>query len=327
MNIPKVTVIMPAYNEELYIGEAIDSVLNQTYSNFELFVVNDGSTDRTAEIVRNYRDPRVRLINNPENIGLPRSRNVALDQVQTEFVALLDADDISLPHRLKRQVEIFEKSPDLALLGGNAYVIDKYGEKLGEPIRKWSGRDTVRTRLFFYNAFINSTAMFRTQVYREMGGYQNYAIAEDFEFFARIARCYPVDNLNEFLIKYRVHGNNMTVTKAGNLVGCLKGIGRLQLEQLNLEAEDGYAEMLYFAREDRFRIPEILKFYVSLKDANDRLGIYPRYKFREILFEEWYRVSWKKKTSILHFLQLFFQKDLFQWGVFRKKFMKKMMNF
>jgi glycosyltransferase involved in cell wall biosynthesis len=125
---PKVSVVMSVYNGEKYLCEAIDSILNQTFENFEFLIVNDGSTDRTLEILQSYRDPRIKVINNERNIGLTASLNKGLKIAKGEYVARMDADDVSFPHRLEQQKAFLDRNPRVAMVGSWAEVIDESGK-------------------------------------------------------------------------------------------------------------------------------------------------------------------------------------------------------
>ncbi|HKQ33129.1 MAG TPA: glycosyltransferase family A protein, partial [Thermodesulfobacteriota bacterium] len=114
---PKVTVLMTVYNGEKFLNEAIDGILNQTFRDFEFLIINDGSTDGSREIIKSYKDPRINLVDNESNIGLTASLNRGLSLAGGEYIARQDADDISLPERLEKQISILERNPDIALLG------------------------------------------------------------------------------------------------------------------------------------------------------------------------------------------------------------------
>ena len=114
---PKLSVIMPAYNAEKYIGEAIESILNQTFTDFEFIIIDDGSSDHTADIIKGFHDERIRFIQNEKNSGVANTLNKGLELSQGEYIARMDADDISLPARFEKQVAFMEANPDVAVVG------------------------------------------------------------------------------------------------------------------------------------------------------------------------------------------------------------------
>lgn len=208
---PKVTVLMSTYNREGYIREAIESVLAQTFQEFEFLIVNDGSVDRSREIILSYQDSRIRLIENNQNLGIPRSLNKGLNLAQGELVARLDSDDILEPERLARQVAFLEANPETALVGSGYQEIDKEGNLLGEYELPCDSTE-LRWGLLFYTPFLSSSIMFRRAILQSVGLYnENFPYAQDHELWVRIAQFSPVANLNECLVKYRVHPSSITL--------------------------------------------------------------------------------------------------------------------
>ena len=209
MTAPKVTVLMPAYNAAKYIGESIQSVLDQTYSDWELLIVNDGSTDNTVEIVESYSDPRIRLLNNPENLRLIKTLNRGLAEARGEFIARLDADDLASPGRLKLQVKALDDDQNLALVGGCSNVIDESGRLIrrGEDTFVPLGADALRWASVFFNPFRHSAVTFRRSVvWGELAGYPEDAKdLEDYALWTKVLERYDAINLPEVLCDYRVH--------------------------------------------------------------------------------------------------------------------------
>jgi glycosyltransferase involved in cell wall biosynthesis len=209
---PKITVLMPAYNAGKYIGEAIQSVLNQSYSDWELLIVNDGSTDDTVEIVESYDDSRIRLLNNPENLRLIKTLNRGLEEARGELIARLDADDLATPLRLELQVAALEAHPELVMVGGRSNVIDSTGACLhrGEDRFLPSSPGAIRLASMFFNPFRHSAVTFRRATILELGGYpatmQN---VEDFALWSRLIDKYDTVNLDDVVCDYRQHGESV----------------------------------------------------------------------------------------------------------------------
>jgi glycosyltransferase involved in cell wall biosynthesis len=211
---PKVSVVMPVYNGELYLREAIDSILNQTFSDFEFIAIDDGSTDRSVEIIRSYTDPRLRLVANPVNQGLRFVANQVNNLAKAEYIARMDCDDISLPQRLAKQVEYLDRHPDIAVIGGQSIYIDTNGKVTDNqdiyqaPIDPSSMKWTAS----YECPFVNPTVMYRKQILCvELGGYDETAtFAEDYEIWLRLLKNnYQGANLPDLLVKYRINPNSM----------------------------------------------------------------------------------------------------------------------
>ena len=209
---PKVTVLMPAYNAGKYIAESIQSIINQTYGNWELLIVNDGSTDNTVEVVNSFNDPRIRLLNNPENLRLIKTLNRGLEEAKGEYIARLDSDDNATPNRLQLQVDALDADPDLALVGGRSNVINAQGKLItrGEDAFLPSSSEAIRFALMFFNPFRHSAVTFRRDVVRSLGGYplkmQN---VEDFGLWCQLTRNHRTQNLIETVCDYRVHDESV----------------------------------------------------------------------------------------------------------------------
>jgi glycosyltransferase involved in cell wall biosynthesis len=209
----KVTVLMAVYNGERYLREAIDSILHQTFQDFELTIVNDGSVDRTAEIISSYNDPRIQLIHNDRNLGLTKSLNKGLKLARGQFVARQDADDISEPERLAKQVDFLEAHPDIALLGTFYQEIDDLGKKVSEHTLPCDCTK-IRWDLLFYTPFVHSSVMFRKSIVIEKIGLynENFSYAQDYDYWCRIALSLKVANLSVCLLRYRLNPASMTAT-------------------------------------------------------------------------------------------------------------------
>jgi glycosyltransferase involved in cell wall biosynthesis len=209
----KVTVLMAVYNGQHYLRDAIDSLLAQTFRDFELLIINDGSTDSTQAIIQSYDDPRIRLVNNEQNLGLARSLNRGLGLAQGELIARQDADDISEPERLARQVAFLDASPEVVLAGTWYREIDAQGVPTGQG-RLPCDHTQIRWHLLFYCPFVHSAVMLRKSVVLEQIGFYNekMSYSMDYELWLRIAQRLPVANLNEYLVRVRVNPHSMTET-------------------------------------------------------------------------------------------------------------------
>jgi len=222
MSSPRVSVVMSVYNGAAFLGEAIESVLAQTFSDFELLAVNDGSTDDTGDILGRYAaDSRLRVLTNPQNAGLTRSLNQALAVATGELVARQDADDRSLPHRFRRQVEFMDANPAIALLGSDVRLIDHKGRprlrRAGYRARTPLG---ARWQLLFENPFIHTAVMFRRGVVVDrLGGYdETHPLSQDFELWSRLMAGFDACNLGEVLLDHRTHRQSISGRRDAGII-------------------------------------------------------------------------------------------------------------
>ena len=210
-NNPEISVIMSVYNGERYLREAIESILNQTFKDFEFIIIDDGSTDRTPEILREYakKDERIKIITNPKNIGLTKSLNKAIKKAKGEYIARMDADDIAMPERLKKQIEFMEKNPEVGLLGTAYYEMNSKGEIVGDKLFPTSNKK-LKKILIKYNPFFHASVMVRKEVFNRVGPYdKNIPKAQDYELWFRIAQNYKIANLSSLLMKRRYSGEKI----------------------------------------------------------------------------------------------------------------------
>jgi glycosyltransferase involved in cell wall biosynthesis len=212
---PFVTVLMSVYNGEWYLGEAIGSILNQTFSDFEFLIINDASKDHSREIILSYPDPRIRLIDNEANIGLTRSLNKGLEIARGKYIARMDADDISMPERLNKQVRFMEDNPEIHVLGSWAWVIDENGKITGE-LKTLTDFDMLFVEVFLSNPIVHSSTLMRTHFVKKIGGYdERFERTQDYDLWVRvIANGGKILNVPKFLLKYRNHLENVSTKKS-----------------------------------------------------------------------------------------------------------------
>lgn len=212
MNNPKVSVLMCVYNCEKYLREAMDSVLSQTFNDFEFIIINDGSTDNSKSILESYSDRRIRLFNN-SNKGLTKSLNEGIGYSRGEYIARMDADDISFSERLKKQVDFLESNKDVAMCGTWAEFINTRGEYITDYKTPVSDSDILK-ELIFHNPFVHPSVMIRKEIFEKVGLYdENFRFAQDYELWTRIVTKYKTTNIPEKLLKYRLLKEGITKSK------------------------------------------------------------------------------------------------------------------
>lgn len=207
---PAVSILMPVHNGRPFLIEALDDLLAQTFADFELIAVDDGSTDGTSFILESYAssDDRITIIRNDDNIGLPRALNRGLEACRAPLVARADADDRYPPDRLMRQVDFLRAHPEVGLLSCGVHKITAEGERF-KRVRFPLKDSHIRIRELFVNSFSHPGVMFRTELVRSLGGYNpDYWTAEDAELWARLKSHTRMANVAEPLVTYRKHGSS-----------------------------------------------------------------------------------------------------------------------
>jgi len=201
---PLVSVVLPVYNCEQYLGEAIESILSQTFASFEFIIIDDGSKDRSAEVMKEFQDDRIRIVQQP-NQGLAATLNRGIALARGQYIARQDQDDLSYPERLARQVAHMEAHPDCVLLGTWAQILE-----VDRPVDRFHRHPVdeaeLRYLMLFNNPFVHSSVMLRKEAVQQVGGYTTdpeRQPPEDFELWSRLSRVGQVANIGEVLLAYR----------------------------------------------------------------------------------------------------------------------------
>ncbi|OOV20926.1 hypothetical protein BXU11_17170 [Flavobacterium sp. LM5] len=195
----EITVFIALFNSENYISDTIKSVLNQTFTNYEILIINDASTDNSVAIVENFNSKRIRLVHNSENKGICFTRQRGVEEAKGKYIAILDADDIAEKNRLQIQYDFLEQNQEFAVCGTNTKFIDENSNPLQDEFIVNTNYDEIKLKLLFANQFINSSVLIRKSAIEEIGGYKRHA-AEDYDLFVRLAKnCLKSLTLDQYL--------------------------------------------------------------------------------------------------------------------------------
>jgi glycosyltransferase involved in cell wall biosynthesis len=238
-NPPIVSVVMAVYNSERYLEEAIQSILNQTFRDFELIIIDDGSTDKSTEILKKYAglDTRIRLVTH-ENKGLTKSLNVGLSMARGEFIARMDGDDVADLSRFAKQLNAFKRDSNLVLLGSEVELITEDGFPLG-PRGQPSEEVEIRRRLLQGDSGVvtHPAVMFRANVAQSIGGYdERFSTTQDLDLFLKLSELGTIGNLPETLLQWRQHEKSVNRTKSNTWAAMKRlavaaAIGRIGVER------------------------------------------------------------------------------------------------
>ena len=306
---PKVTVVIPAYNREKYIAAAIDSILRQSFPHFELLLLDDGSTDESVAIMRTYTDPRVRVVCNETNLGVPKTRNRGLELARGEYIAMLDSDDYAYPERLARQVAFLDRHQDYAVVGSWVSVMkeQRSPKKIGIlPV----SADDVRARLLFHCSLSQASIMARTAVLQDYKYREQYVVCEDFDLWMRLAKTYKLANVPEFLVCRRMHAGRITYEKAPMVRATKRQLFATQLAELGMKFSDSELDrhFLLLRMKSAQGTPDLSYLEWAegwlrrLQEANQRSGCYPQPAFSQVLAEVWLAVCWQTAARIGFFV-------------------------
>lgn len=277
-----ISVLLPVYNCQEYIYEAVQSILNQTYSNFELIIIDDCSTDNTVKIIKEFNDERIRLVVKEKNSGYTDSLNYAVTISNGEFIARMDGDDISLPERFAKQINFFETNADALVCGTAIQIIDSH-----KILKHPTSNDEIKVKLCFSNSFYHPTMMFKRQVLVDNKYDKNFEPAEDYDLWTKLIFKMKMFNLDEVLLNYRVHANQISNYKQEMQLNS-GAISQLRMFQILFETKVIDFELFKIAFKEQptsstSDLKRALHFFNEIKSNNKRLKIYSEIKFENQL--------------------------------------------
>jgi len=301
---PAVTVLMPVYNGAVYLRQSIESILSQSFSSFEFLIVDDCSNDDSAAIAASYPDKRMRVVRSPNRLGICGALNLGLSQSLGKYVARMDADDISRPDRLEKQVLLMKGNDRLGFCGSWAL---RFGEGQGRFVQKMpTGHENIRAHLLFDNPIVHSSVMLRRSVlerhslrYRE-----EFRNAEDYDLWTRMIEHCRADNIPDTLLEYRVHSASVTLEASGRMDAQACKILKLLFANLGVDLSDD--ELLFHRYISTNRLPagwnrklfEKAEHWLRhLLEENDRAGRYERNAFKQAVAAVWFSVCYLSLAS------------------------------
>jgi glycosyltransferase involved in cell wall biosynthesis len=279
---PLVSVLMTSYNTEKFIGQAIQSMVDQTYTNWELLVADDCSTDNTRHVIAQFKDHRIKIFHNEKNLHYLRTRNKLISHVQGDFIALLDSDDIYKPEKITLQVNAFLQDQTLGMCGTLVGYMSKNGEPLSTIDEKPGTYEEVLKTIRTSMAFTGSSIMVKTSVWKEIGGYRDFFNGlgyEDYDFTSRIVEKHKSINILKPLYLYRQYPES--TSRKDILFNPFKLNGHLLIQHFIHEREQYGIDSL-----DKNDIPAIIDFVVK---KNQPYVEDPSLIYRELMWSSLHR--------------------------------------
>ncbi|MBI4833572.1 MAG: glycosyltransferase [Planctomycetes bacterium] len=249
--VPLVTVIMPTYNHGQFIGEAVESVLNQTYKNIELIIIDNYSEDNTEKIVSSFKDTRIKYFKLRNNGVIAASRNEGVRKATGRYIAFLDSDDIWLPFKLERQLNFLEENKDVGLVYGRAEIFGESDSSGIEfPHLKYVKTGWLFDGLLKRNFIGILTVLLKKECLEDVGVFDEdvqIRSAEDYDLWLRISKKYKIGGINEIMAKYRVHGANVSLDATKNLSACLRVVNKISSKtEISKNAQNNAIGKLHF---------------------------------------------------------------------------------
>ncbi|WMW24309.1 glycosyltransferase [Methanolobus sediminis] len=292
---PKVTVLMPVYNGEEFLGEAIDSILNQTLNDFEFLIISEhGTSEESLHIINNYKDERIRHLHNKTPLGLVGSLNFGLKEAKGDYIARMDADDFSYPKRLDLQVKLLDRNKKIGICGTWVETIEVNSSS---TFRYPTEPSRLQSRLLFDSALAHPSVMFR-KIFIDKFGLkydENDLYAEDWSFWQKSSFIFPITNIPKVLLKYRITEHSTSRFNADKQLSVIKTIHKRNIQNLCSEFTDEDIDLhtelgMWQFKSNQAFIEKSEKWLLKLKHCNSVKKIYPEPEFTSILAERWFFV-------------------------------------
>lgn len=300
-NYPLVSVLLPVYNGELYLEESLNSVLNQTYKNYEIIIINDGSTDNTSNILRRISSEKILIINNKINVGLISSLNLGIEIANGEYIARMDSDDICLPQRIEKQVTFMKKNSEIGICGMQAKFIGKNVKITRSHHPK--AHDEICCQLLVFPPFVHSTVMIRSQLIKNYGlRYDhNYIHAEDYDLWERASHLTQLSNMPDLGLLYRIHDQQISKKRIKTQRIIVSKIRQRVIMRLipNIDHKQfEFHNFIIYPEEnvDLVAIKRAENWLVQLLKSNNVNKIYDKKAFEKFLANRWLTIC-NKATS------------------------------
>lgn len=281
------SVIMPVFNEEKYISQAIDSIICQTYSNFEFIIINDGSSDSSIDIIKSYNDKRIRVIDNGENIGISQSLNKGINISQGEYIARMDANDIATQNRFEMQINYLENN-EVTLVGTHHDIINENSVVIGQASQRYFEPDQTKSYLAFYN-ICHASLMVKSDTLPQIEKIYRPIMAEDFDLYQRLSLKYNFAVLPDRLMQIRILENGLS----GNWPLMEDAVNKLRIQQLKQidlsptkEQKQIHSKLInrHYDALKKEKLSSVFNWIHTVITANKKLRFFPEPYFNE----EWY---------------------------------------
>ena len=271
-----VTVLIPVFNGEKYLSQAIKGVLNQTYTDFEFLIVDDASTDNSKNIIKSYDDSRIKLVENGWNLGQTATLNKGIKLAKGKYIARLDQDDLSLPKRLEKQVEFLNSNPDITAVGSYVICIDENGNYMRESIWPVGFENNLFNILCGIPPVGHPAVMYRKEVVEKIGYYRNdYSVSSDLDLWLRIySKGCTCSNIPDNLTYYRIHSEQgsdiqKNLQRKNHILAFYDFYSQLTKKEIDYDKIEQYLNVLVWESEklNKKNIENIIEIFLTLFES------------------------------------------------------------
>lgn len=313
---PTLSVLMPVFNSELFVADAIKSILNQTFSDFEFLILDDASTDKSVGIIKGFenKDPRIKVFQNEKNLGVVESRNKLINLSKGKYIAWIDSDDIAFENRFEEEIKFLEQHPEIGMVGAYPVIIDENGKKTG----KWcfeTDPQKLKIELFFHSPFLSSSVMIRKSCLSQNFYDSKFPVAEDFDLYSKISEYSEIANIAKFLVKYRINSKGLSKSNTEKMEQLSVQVIKEHAERLGIKLEENTIKNLRkpktASKISLEEISEIEKSLILLKNLLSNKDGFNKTAVDEVIQKYWFETCRKSTHNGLKTLDIFFKSPLF----------------
>lgn len=314
----KISIIVPMYNVASFLKETLDSILNQTFTDFELLLIDDCSMDNTLEIAYSFSDPRIRIIKNDKNSGAGATRNKGIELAQSAYIAFCDADDIMFPNRLEEQYNFMEQHPDIDICGSFVKLINEKGNITGKftfPVK----HDKIAVEMFLRCAFQQSTAFIRSRSFKQSGlKYKENHYAEDYDLWANAVKKLKFHVIPHFLMYYKISDSQISSASFGKQQRDAFLVYKQMMEELGVHYNERIIELHYeLAHRKKRTLPKewIKEYEIFCRECllkNKSVKLYKHNLWKQAIIHNYKKSQYLLHNKIIATIKTFFKFKILQ---------------
>jgi glycosyltransferase involved in cell wall biosynthesis len=315
MDKPELSIVMPFYNTEKYIGDAVQSLLAQTYDNFELIMVDDASTDGSMRVVKTFNDSRIKLLKNEINRGIVFSRNQGMKAAVGRFIAPFDSDDLARTDKFEKQIRFLKSNPDFGMVGSWARLIDEDGNLLKKTWKLTQPPARIPAFLLFKNLFVQSAVVMKREVVPDNFYEDGFDLVEDYKMWTDISRIKKTCNYPDYLMFYRVHQSSSTNKTGNKLLAQDARIYKYLFKSLEIDLDERMTNLLLVLKNDQIIgeervLHEMEDFFGLILSQNQKLNIYSQTELVKVVFDRWLKACYKSRQMKFGMVKIFLNSRL-----------------
>ncbi len=304
---PEISIVMPVFNSERFVEEAVKSILGQTFNDFEFIIVDDGSTDGSLEILESFHDSRIRILKNKKNRGIVYSRNRGLSEIKGRYYAPFDSDDVADSLKFEKQINFLSKNPYMGLVGSWTRLMDENGKFAHEHWKLKAKSEQIPPIMLFRNYFVHSSMLVRRNAIPVHQYVEGLDVVEDYRFCFDIALHHPVWNLPEYLLNYRIHHNSAMRCDDSRMQSQDEKMYKYIFELLEIELTEQQLDCIFAIKghdqiNDLALFEEIHALLILILEQNNKLRVFNHHQLEKTVVNRWlkvYSLSKKKHLKML----------------------------